>query len=133
MRAVVEIAVGEAAPDRDDLVGLAGVGVDDVLKRRCHGARDLAVGDRAVGVVHLSSPAGCRLPQVAVVCATRRMPVNRRRMIAGAGALALALAVPPIAAQQVAAPDAVVLITLDGARTEEIFAGLDVDVLKTTL
>ena len=35
--------------------------------------------------------------------------------------------------QGAAGGDAVVLITIDGARTEEIFGGLDVDVLKSTL
>ena len=59
--------------------------------------------------------------------------MNRRRMIACAGAAALALATSPSRAQEPAAPDAVVLITLDGARTEEIFGGLDLDVLKSTL
>jgi hypothetical protein len=29
--------------------------------------------------------------------------------------------------------DNVVLVTLDGARTEEVFGGLDLDVLKSTL
>jgi hypothetical protein len=47
----------------------------------------------------------------------------------------LALGIADLAgvAGQPATPDAVVLITLDGARTEEIFGGLDVDVLKSTL
>jgi len=59
--------------------------------------------------------------------------MNRRRMIACAGAAALALATSPSRAQEPATPDAVVLVTLDGARTEEIFGGLDLDVLKSTL
>ena len=59
--------------------------------------------------------------------------MNRRRMIACAGAVALALATSPSRAQEPATPDAVVLVTLDGARTEEIFGGLDLDVLKSTL
>jgi hypothetical protein len=59
--------------------------------------------------------------------------MNRRRMIACAGAAALALAMPPSSAQQPASPDAVILITLDGARHEEIFGGLDLDILKSTL
>lgn len=36
-------------------------------------------------------------------------------------------------AQQGATTDNLILITLDGARTEEIFGGLDVDVLRSTL
>ena len=59
--------------------------------------------------------------------------MNRRRMIACAGAAALALATPPARAQQPAAGDAVILITIDGARHEEIFGGLDLDILKSTL
>ena len=59
--------------------------------------------------------------------------MNRRRMIACAGAVALALATSPSRAQEPATADAVVLVTLDGARTEEIFGGLDLDVLKSTL
>ena len=59
--------------------------------------------------------------------------MNRRRMIACAGAMALALALPPVEAQQPAAPDAVILITIDGARHEEVFGGLDLDILKSTL
>jgi len=40
----------------------------------------------------------------------------------------------PVARSQAADPgDAIVLVTLDGARTEEIFGGLDLDVLKSTL
>ena len=46
--------------------------------------------------------------------------------------LAVALALLTGYDQQ-AAPPAVVLITLDGARTEEIFGGLDLAVLKSTL
>jgi hypothetical protein len=45
--------------------------------------------------------------------------------------LAAALAPLPPAAQST--PSRVILITLDGARTEEIFGGLDADVLKSTL
>lgn len=59
--------------------------------------------------------------------------MNRRRMIACAGAAALALATSPSRAQEPATADAVVLITLDGARHEEIFGGLDLDILKSTL
>ena len=59
--------------------------------------------------------------------------MNRRRMIACTGAAALALATPPSGAQEPATPDAVILITLDGARHEEIFGGLDLDLLKSTL
>jgi hypothetical protein len=36
-------------------------------------------------------------------------------------------------AAQTAAADNVVLITLDGARTQEMFGGLDVDVLRSVL
>jgi len=46
---------------------------------------------------------------------------------------ALALTGPAARSQTVDPGDAVVLVTLDGARTEEIFGGLDVDVLKSTL
>ena len=59
--------------------------------------------------------------------------MNRRRMIAWAGAAALALCLPAPHAQEPSSQDAIVLITLDGARTEEIFGGLDLDVLKGTL
>ena len=59
--------------------------------------------------------------------------MNRRRMIACAGAVALALAISPSRAQEPATSDAVILITLDGARHEEIFGGLDLDILKSTL
>ena len=59
--------------------------------------------------------------------------MNRRRMIACAGALALALAAPPAVAQRAAATDAVILITIDGARHEEVFGGLDLDILTSTL
>ncbi|MEO5820568.1 MAG: AP protein [Vicinamibacteraceae bacterium] len=59
--------------------------------------------------------------------------MNRRRMIACAGAAALALSLPPAAAQQAAPADAVILVTIDGARHEEIFGGLDLDILKSTL
>ena len=40
---------------------------------------------------------------------------------------------PPRPARAAAQADAVVLITLDGARTEEVFGGLDLEVLKSTL
>jgi hypothetical protein len=50
----------------------------------------------------------------------------------GGVVLALALAAVPLA-QPAPAADAVVLLTLDGARHEEVFGGLDVEVLKTTL
>ena len=59
--------------------------------------------------------------------------MNRRRMIACTGAAALALATSPSRAQEPASQDTVVLITLDGARHQEIFGGLDLDVLKGTL
>jgi len=60
--------------------------------------------------------------------------MNRRRMIACAGAAALALCLPASQAQELpAGSDAVILLTLDGARHEEVFGGLDVDVLKSTL
>lgn len=60
--------------------------------------------------------------------------MNRRRIIACAGAAALALCLPASHAQQPsAATDAVILLTLDGARHEELFGGLDVDILKSTL
>ena len=59
--------------------------------------------------------------------------MNRRRMIACAGAAALALTTSPSRAQEPATPAAVVLMTLDGARHEEIFGGLDLDILKSTL
>ena len=59
--------------------------------------------------------------------------MTRRWMIACAAAAALTLATPPTQAQQPASADAVILITLDGARYEEIFGGLDLDILKSTL
>jgi hypothetical protein len=54
-------------------------------------------------------------------------------MIACAGAATLALIATSAGAQQAPASDAVILITLDGARHQEIFGGLDLDVLKSTL
>ena len=54
-------------------------------------------------------------------------------MIACAAAAAFALTTWPTQAQQPASADAVILITLDGARHEEIFGGLDLDILKSTL
>jgi hypothetical protein len=54
-------------------------------------------------------------------------------MMAWAAMAALVLASPPSRAQEAAPADAVVLITLDGARYEEIFGGLDLDILKRTL
>jgi hypothetical protein len=61
--------------------------------------------------------------------------VNRLSRWAWLGALgvALAAAAPGAEAQEGAARDAVVLVTLDGARHQEIFGGLDVDVLRSTL
>ena len=50
--------------------------------------------------------------------------MNRRRMIACAGAAALALCLPARTRRAAAASDAVI-VTLDGARVEEIFGGLD--------
>ena len=52
-----------------------------------------------------------------------------------AGIVAVALAVwsRPVQVNSQAAGQAVILITLDGARTEEIFGGLDLDVFKSTL
>lgn len=38
-----------------------------------------------------------------------------------------------LAVAQVASADRVILVTLDGARAEELFGGLDVDVLRSTL
>jgi hypothetical protein len=57
------------------------------------------------------------------------------RLVISALVFSGALALTELAARtQPAAPgDAVVLVTLDGARTEEIFGGLDLDVLKSTL
>ena len=49
--------------------------------------------------------------------------MDRRRMIACAGAAALALCLPASHAQQPpAATEAVILLTLDGARHEEVSA-----------
>lgn len=59
--------------------------------------------------------------------------MTRRWMIACAAAAALVPATLPTQARQPAPPDAVILITLDGARHEEIFGGLDLDILKSTL
>jgi hypothetical protein len=52
--------------------------------------------------------------------------------VAVAGGLVLALSAPAPHAQD-RPPDAVVLVTLDGARHEEIFGGLDLDILRSTL
>jgi hypothetical protein len=65
------------------------------------------------------------------------MNVMQLKIRAGvcAGIVALAMVAwprpPQVMAQ--AGSQAVILITLDGARTEEIFGGLDLDVLKSTL
>jgi hypothetical protein len=50
-----------------------------------------------------------------------------------AGLTAVTSPQTPAAAPQADTGDTVVLITLDGARHEEIFGGLDVDILKSTL
>lgn len=55
------------------------------------------------------------------------------RTWAWVGGVVLAVAAAAPRAQETATPDAVVLVTLDGARHEEIFGGLDVDVLRSTL
>lgn len=47
--------------------------------------------------------------------------------------LLLALVLGVAAAPSAQAPPAVVLVTLDGARTEEVFGGLDVEVVKSQL
>ena len=48
--------------------------------------------------------------------------------------LALILASPPLSAQRPPGDaDNVVLITLDGARVQEMFGGLDVEILRSTL
>ncbi len=52
--------------------------------------------------------------------------------ISGLLALGALLRAEPLSVDQSAA-DSVVLVTLDGARTEEIFGGLQVDILKSTL
>src|SRR5688572_15832472 len=59
--------------------------------------------------------------------------MNRRRLIICGAAAALAFLGPSSSAQEPAVPDAVILITLDGARHEEVFGGLDVDILRSTL
>src|SRR5690349_3615028 len=61
----------------------------------------------------------------------------RLRLIVFFGAVA-ALAVPLAGIGGSAQPppqpaNAVILVTLDGARTEEIFGGLDVDILRSTI
>lgn len=52
VRLVVEVGVGEDAPRRDDFVGFAHVGVEEVLIERVSGLRDRAVGYGGVRVVH---------------------------------------------------------------------------------
>lgn len=47
--------------------------------------------------------------------------------------VAVVLAGPASSGQMAASTDAVILITLDGARTQEVFGGLDTAVLKSTL
>jgi hypothetical protein len=54
-----------------------------------------------------------------------------RRVLAALCTVSVWLAAPPAGAQ--GDSHAVILITLDGARTEEMFGGLDRDVLKSTL
>ena len=53
---VGEVGVREAAPDSGHLVGLAGVGVEDVLQGQRHGPRDALVRDGDVGIVHAGQP-----------------------------------------------------------------------------
>src|SRR2546423_13348889 len=40
---------------------------------------------------------------------------------------------PQLVAQPAHRTDSVILVTLDGARTQEIFGGLDLDILRSTL
>ena len=54
MRAERQVGVDEPAPHRGDLVGLAGVGVEDVLQHRRRGPRDAIVGNGDVGIVHVT-------------------------------------------------------------------------------
>jgi hypothetical protein len=59
-----------------------------------------------------------------------------RRLAAAAcvAAACLAASAPaPLPAQRPPSGDALILITLDGARTEEVFGGLDAEVLRSTL
>jgi hypothetical protein len=65
----------------------------------------------------------------------RSRPVRRRTLFAiAAASLILAFPSPQTDAQAPSARlDNLILITLDGARTEEIFGGLDASVLRTTL
>jgi hypothetical protein len=60
-------------------------------------------------------------------------PMTRRFVILALGVLAALIVTPTHARQNLSPGDKVVLITLDGARTEEIFGGLDLELLKSTL
>lgn len=60
--------------------------------------------------------------------------MKRYLVLLALGSVWLSTFAPVGAAQRAAAAgDNVVLVTLDGARTEEVFGGLDLDVLKSTL
>lgn len=79
-----------------------------------------------------------RLDHVArrVLCALPRAESSWLLVAAAGLALAAALLISPapiLRAQAPAAGDALILITLDGARTEEIFGGLDEQVFRSTL
>lgn len=56
-----------------------------------------------------------------------------RRWLAVAGFVVLGVCVGRVAAQAPTAPAHVVLVTLDGARHQEVFGGMDVDVLRSTV
>jgi hypothetical protein len=66
---------------------------------------------------------------------TERHPIVRRIFAALAVLAALAAVSLPATphAQPASGDDRVILVTLDGARTEEIFGGLDAEVLRSTL
>jgi len=55
------------------------------------------------------------------------------RAVSVVAVAAVAVAVPDWSGRAAQAPPAVILVTLDGARVEEIFGGLDVAVLKSTI
>src|SRR5262245_61942905 len=57
-----------------------------------------------------------------------------RRLVTAIACVGACLSAPPSRAQQLQDNgDHVIIITIDGARTQEIFGGLDVDVFKSTL
>src|SRR5690606_13687286 len=102
--------------------------------------RALVRAPRAEADVTIRDPdAGCH-PDARRACmlsAHREEPRTMRRRLAvlvlAVLATALLSAVQPSVTAQAPPARNVILVTLDGARTQEIFGGLDLDVLRSTL